>query len=48
MFVTARAILKGPKESRPHMAKGQDRGIVHRAWAGMCCCLAKKWHTLHR
>jgi hypothetical protein len=26
-----RAILKGPTESRPHMAKGQDGGIVLRA-----------------
>jgi hypothetical protein len=23
------------------MAKGQDEGIVLRAWAGTCCCLVK-------
>jgi hypothetical protein len=47
VLVAARAILKGPTKSRPHMAKGQDGGIVLRAWAGTCCCLAKNWQPLH-
>jgi hypothetical protein len=25
------------------MATGQDEGIVLKAWAGTCCCLAKNW-----
>jgi hypothetical protein len=29
------------------MVKGQDGGIVHRAWVGTWCCLAKNWHPFH-
>jgi hypothetical protein len=31
VLVAAEAFLKGPTESRPHIAKGQDGGIVLRA-----------------
>ena len=35
------AVLKGPTISSSHHAKGQDGGMVRRAWAGRCCCLEK-------
>jgi hypothetical protein len=31
VFVAAWAVRNGPTESRPHMAKGHDGGIVRRA-----------------
>jgi hypothetical protein len=40
------ALLKGPKISRHHMAKGHMMGMVWSSWAGTWICLAKYWHHL--
>jgi hypothetical protein len=34
------AFCNGPTRSRPHTANGQVMGIVYRALAGRCVCLA--------
>jgi hypothetical protein len=43
----ATAVLRGPTESRPQQANGQEGGMVQRICAGMCCCLEKNWHPVH-
>jgi hypothetical protein len=34
------------QDIHPHMANGQEGGIVCRAWAGVCICFAWNWHAL--
>ena len=40
--------LDGLIISSPQHAKGQDAGIVCKAWAEMWICLAKNWQFSHR
>ena len=41
-----RAVLNGPTMSSPQTTKGQVRGMVLSAEAGMCCLELKSWHPL--
>jgi len=40
MGVPPFAFCRGPTKSSPHTANGHVMGIIWRAWAGRCVCLA--------
>src|SRR3954469_18676266 len=40
--------LSGPTMSSPHVANGQDSGMVFSSDAGVCGLLANFWHAMQR